>query len=142
MTPIKKVYNAFLVKILDDEWAQWLWEEVHQDLKELYLSAAAWFKFPRNDISLTDDTHIAGDLDNSEIQILAVRMKVEWLNRSIMTWENIKPLYEERDFSQANMLDKLCSALEKEEKRANRLESTYYRSRDKKSFDYSKLAGG
>jgi hypothetical protein len=30
---------------------------------------------------------------------LATYMKCEWLNRTILTWENVKPLYEERDFS-------------------------------------------
>ena len=69
-------------------------------------------------------------------------MKVEWINRSIATWENIKPLYEERDFSQANLLDKLGDTLERETKNAERLESKYYRSRDNKPFDYGKLAGG
>ena len=69
-------------------------------------------------------------------------MKCEWLNRCIMTWENVKPLYEERDFSQANLLDKLESALETERKQAEKRESIYYRSRNGKPFDYSKLAGG
>ena len=69
-------------------------------------------------------------------------MKVEWVNRCIITWENIKPLYEERDFSQANLLDKLGDTLERETKNAERLESKYYRSRDKRPFDYTKLAGG
>jgi hypothetical protein len=41
-------------------------------------------------------------------------MKVEWLNRCIMTWENVKPLYVERDFSQANLLDKLNAMLKSE----------------------------
>ena len=69
-------------------------------------------------------------------------MKCEWLNRCIMTWENVKPLYEERDFSQANLLDKLESALEAERKRAEKRESIYYRSRNGKPFDFSRLAGG
>ena len=69
-------------------------------------------------------------------------MKVEWLNRCIMTWENVKPLYTERDFSQANLLDKLGSALESEKKSARERESIYYRSRNGRPFDYSKLAGG
>jgi hypothetical protein len=59
-----------------------------------------------------------------------------------MTWENVKPLYEERDFSQANLLDKLESALESERKNARYRESIYYRSRGGKPYDYSKLAGG
>ena len=69
-------------------------------------------------------------------------MKCEWLNRSIMTWENVKPLYEERDFSQANLLDKLKNTLEAERLNALRLEGYYYRSVKGKSFKYSKLAGG
>ena len=67
-------------------------------------------------------------------------MKVEWLNRSIMTWENVKPLYTERDFSQANLLDKLEKMLEAERAKAHELESIYYRSRKGKPFDFSKLA--
>lgn len=69
-------------------------------------------------------------------------MKCEWLNRCIMTWENVKPLYEERDFSQANLLDKLDGALESERKKASQREAVYYRSRNGKPFDFSKLAGG
>ena len=69
-------------------------------------------------------------------------MKCEWLNRCIMTWENVKPMYEERDFSQANLLDKLGEALEQERERARERESIYYRSRNGKPFDYSRLAGG
>ena len=141
MTPLQKVFDAFLATMLEDEWQLWTDYEVEQDLRAILATALPQFRFPRVDLTIDGD-HFVGELNNTEIQILARYMKCEWLNRSILTWENIKPLYEERDFSQANMLDKLCSALEKEEKRANRLESTYYRSRDKKSFDYSKLAGG
>jgi hypothetical protein len=59
-----------------------------------------------------------------------------------MTWENVKPLYEERDFSQANLLDKLSNMLKEEREKANWRESIYYRSRGGKPFDFSKLAGG
>jgi hypothetical protein len=69
-------------------------------------------------------------------------MKCEWLNRCIMTWENVKPLYEERDFSQANLLDKLNNMLKTEREKANWRESIYYRSRNGKPFDFSRLAGG
>ena len=59
-----------------------------------------------------EGTAFVDDVTNEEIQILAQLMKCEWLNRSIMTWENVKPLYVERDFSQANLIDKLKSLLE------------------------------
>ena len=57
-----------------------------------------------------------------------------------MTWENIKPQYVERDFSQANLLDKLNKQLTTERAQAREMESIYYRSREGKPFKYSKLA--
>ena len=141
MTSVKQVVDAFLSKILDDEYASWTLEEVMYDANELLNAAIASFKFPRHSLE-RDEFFFKDDLDNQEIQILATYMKVEWVNRCILTWENIKPLYEERDFSQANLLDKLGDTLEREVNNAERLESKYYRSRDKRPFDYTKLAGG
>ena len=57
-----------------------------------------------------------------------------------MTWENVKPLYVERDFSQANLLDKLNNTLKTERANAKEMESIYYRSRGGKPFNFSKLA--
>jgi hypothetical protein len=57
-----------------------------------------------------------------------------------MTWENIKPLYVERDFSHANLLDKLKGLLEREEEKAQKAESIYYRSIKGKPFNFKKLA--
>ena len=67
-------------------------------------------------------------------------MKCEWLNRTILTWENVKPLYVERDFSQANLIDKFNAMLAAEQANAAKLESIYYRSVNKKPFTYRKLA--
>lgn len=140
MTPYQKVYDAFLVKMLEDEWVNWTEEEISQDLRGILEGAISWFKFPR--ISLDrDDNGFINDLDNEEIQILACYMKCEWLNRTILTWENVKPLYEERDFSQANLLDKFNQLLEAEKYNALKLERIYYRSIKGKPFKYSNLAG-
>ena len=68
-------------------------------------------------------------------------MKCEWLNRCLLTWENVKPLYQERDFSQANLIDKLDEAIKQERANALAMESIYYRSRDGKPFNYSSMAG-
>ena len=143
MTSLHVVYEAFLSKMLEDEWLNWTDEEIEADWRLLLDGAIPYFKFPR--ISLEIDNEAGAfveDLTNQEIQILATYMKCEWLNRSIMTWENVKPLYEERDFSQANLLDKLKNTLEAERLNALRLEGYYYRSVKGKSFKYSKLAGG
>ena len=69
-------------------------------------------------------------------------MKCEWLSRNLLTWENVKVQYDERDFSQANLIDKLTKLLIEERKEAKELESIYYRSIDGKPYKYSKLAGG
>lgn len=140
MTPIDKVYDAFLAKLTEDEWVFWTEEEAKQDFRMILDAALPLFKFPKHNIAIAGETFVE-ELTNDEIQILASYMKCEWLNRSILTWERIKPQYEERDFSEANMLDKLYSSLDKEQKEAKRRESIYYRSINRKPFDYTKLAG-
>lgn len=139
MTPFTKVYDAFLSKILEDEWETWEYEDALKDWFTLLQGAIMRFKFPRVSLDYTDDG-FTDNLTNDEIQILASYMKCEWLNRTILTWENVKPLYDERDFSQANLIDKFNAMLAGEMKNAAKLESIYYRSINKKPFAYSKLA--
>ena len=141
MTNFQVVYDAFLGKMLDDEWVSWDMEEIEQDWRALLLAALPWFKFPRVSLEYDlDEDSFVEDLNNEEIQILATYMKCEWLNRTILTWENVKPLYEERDFSQANLLSKFNDTLAAEKKNAARLEAVYYRSINRKPFDYTQLA--
>jgi len=140
MTSFDVVYTAFMSKMLDDEWEEWDEWEIEQDYFTLLQTAIARFKFPRVSLDYTDEGFVE-DLSNDEVQILATYMKCEWLNRTILSWENVKPLYDERDFSQANLIDKFCNMLENEDARARKLEGYYYRSIDKVPFDYRKLAG-
>lgn len=139
MTEFQVVYDAFLGKMLEDEWQNWTTSEMNEDLFTLLQSAISWFKFPRVSLEYTYEG-FTDNLSNEEIQILATYMKCEWLNRTILTWENVKPLYDERDFSQANLIDKFNAMLSAEKKNAQKLESNYYRSVNKKPFDYTKLA--
>ena len=142
MVSVFAVYDAFLSKMLEDEWLNWTDEENEQDWRALLDAAIPYFKFPRVSLEIDElGNFIDPDISNSEIQILATYMKCEWLNREILTWENVKPLYVERDFSQANLIDKLRSLLEREEYKALKLERIYYRSRKGRPFDYSRLAG-
>ena len=145
MTNLQVVYDAFLGKMLDDEWANWYEEDIQEDWKSLLLAALPWFKFPRTSLDIVVDDEdgaekFEADLNNEEIQIIATYMKCEWLNRTILTWENVKPLYEERDFSQANLLSKFNDMLAAEKKNAARLEAVYYRSINRRPFDYTQLA--
>ena len=142
MASIYDVYDAFLSKMLEDEWLNWTDEEREEDWRALLDAAIPYFKFPRVDLEIDEEGNfIDENVSNEEVQILATYMKCEWLNRTILTWENVKPLYVERDFSQANLIDKLKQLLEREEYKALKLERIYYRSRQKKPFEYRKLAG-
>ena len=145
MTSLKKVYAAFMSRILEDDWNDtWTDEQIYADQRLLLEAALPWFKFPRVSLEIeeTEDGigEFCGDLSSAEIQIIANFMKCEWLNRCILTWENVKHLYVERDFSQANLLDKLKQLLEFEKKKAQEAESVYYRSRNGKPFNFGKLA--
>ncbi|MDT3386817.1 MAG: hypothetical protein LIR46_03485 [Bacteroidota bacterium] len=65
-TSLQKVYDAFLVKMLEDEWVNWEESEVNEDLYNLLEGAIPWFKFPR--VSLEhDENAFNADLSNDEI---------------------------------------------------------------------------
>ena len=115
-TPFLKVYDAFLARITADEWM--LEEElaiVERDWQELLKMAVERFKYPRIGLEMEeveDDKvlpllQFKEDLTNAEIQLLALYMKHEWVKRCIASWENIRQLYVDSDYSQANHLDKL-----------------------------------
>lgn len=66
MTPYSKVYDAFLARILEDEWEKWFIEEAEQDWRQILEAALPWFKFPR--VSLEhDDNGFVDDLRPVEI---------------------------------------------------------------------------
>ena len=141
MTSVQAVYDAFLSKMLEDEWLNWTEDEIEMDWRSLLDAAIPFFKFPRVSLEIDEEGNFVDEnISNAEVQILATYMKCEWLNRTILTWENVKPLYVERDFSQANLIDKLKALLEREEYKALKLERVYYRSRKGQPFDYKKLA--
>ncbi len=142
MASVQDVYDAFLAKMLEDEWLNWTDEENAEDWRALLDGAIPWFKFPRVSLEIDENGNFVDEnITNAEIQILATYMKCEWLNRTILTWENVKPLYVERDFSQANLIDKLKNLLDREEYKALKLERVYYRSRKGSPFDFTQLAG-
>ena len=150
-TPFLRVYDAFLGRITADEWT--LEEElaiVERDWQELLR------KYPRIDLTVEEvnneeeeenDSHLhryqfVNDLTNDEIQLLALYMKHEWIKRCIASWENIRQLYADKDFSQANHLDKLNKLQAAVASEVHKAEGIYDRSREKRPADlFKKLAG-
>lgn len=159
-TPFLKVYEAFLGRITADEWT--LEEElaiVERDWQELLKMAIFRFKYPRVSLEVeelvTDEDNpptsesdsishyqFVEDLTNDEIQILALYMKHEWVKRCIASWENIRQLYADKDFSQANHLAKLNDLEEAIALEVHKAEGIYDRSRVKRPAElFKKLAG-
>lgn len=140
-TPYQTVYDAFLAKIQEDEWDDITQLASYQlDWYMLLESAIVYFKFPR--ISLERDTSgFINTLTTAEIQVIATYMKVEWLKRTILTWENVRAFYSEADFSQANLIDKLIKLQEVTQRKADELQHIYYRSINGRPFPFSNLAG-
>lgn len=141
MTPFSDIYKRFFAKIKDDEWEGWLEEEIKEDLLGLLEEAIADFNFPQVSLETKDETFVE-TLNLQEKEILATFMKCAWLNRNILTWENIRAQYDERDFSQANMLSKFTVLLAQERSNARKLLNKYYRTKGPgEVFDYSGLVG-
>ena len=108
-TPLQKVYDAFLAKLEEDEWM--LAEDVNvveDDWRQILDAAIFRVRYPHVSLDYDAETGIFIDtLGNDEIQLLANLMKSEWINRTITVWDNLRQLYSDKDFSQANFLDKL-----------------------------------
>ena len=155
-TPFLRVYDAFLGRITADEWT--LEEElaiVERDWQELLRIAIFRFKYPRVDLAVEeingeeedDDSRLhryqfVNNLTNDEIQLLALYMKHEWVKRCIASWENIRQLYADKDFSQANHLDKLNKLQAAIALEVHKAEGIYDRSREKHPANlFKKLAG-
>lgn len=68
MTHVRKVYDAFLAKMLDDEWADWDLDEIKTDWKAMLMGALPWFKFPRVSLEIDEEEDaFVEDLNNEEI---------------------------------------------------------------------------
>ena len=155
-TPFLKVYEAFLARITADEWT--LEEDiaiVERDWQQLLDIAIFRFKYPRNSLKKLEfdpdpncdcnpliSCAFEGDLDQDEIQLLALYMKHEWIKRCIASWENIRQLYADKNFSQANHLDKLKKLEAAVAEEIHKAEGIYDRSRNKRPAGiFKKLAG-
>ena len=148
-TSLREVYEAFLARITADEWT--LEEElsiVERDWRQLLKMAIFRFKYPRVSLEIEENSYdcdfpnFVEQLGNDEIQLLALFMKHEWLKRCIASWENVRQLYTDKDFSQANFLDKLNNLEQSVALEIHKAEGIYSRMVNKKPTPiFSKLAG-
>lgn len=148
-TSLQVVYDAFLSRITADDWMN---EEdlfvVQRDWRQILENAIFRFKYPRVDLTIENGNdryetdYFKEDLTHEEIHLLALYMKHEWVKRCVSSWENIRSLYSDLDFSQANFLDKLNKLEANVALEIRDAESIYDRSRNKRPASlFKKLAG-
>ena len=145
-TSFFEVYDAFLARITADEWT--LEEDlaiVERDWQQLLKAAIFRFKYPRVSLEteINEGTNqFIENLTNDEIQLLSLYMKHQWIKRCISSWQNIRQLYADKDFSQANHLDKLNKLQAAVQLQVKHAEGVYDRSRQKAPANlFKKLAG-
>lgn len=141
------VYGAFLSRVNEDDWAHCHDEEelawFLKDWRAFLEAAISYFKFPNCSLEIDEENQCFVDskMTSQEVNVLATLMKQEWLKRTVDSWENIKTQYEEKDFSQANLLKTFIALKDQVTEEARYAESQYYRSLQKKPFNYTRLAG-
>lgn len=144
-TSLQQVYDCFLSKIEADDWmlTDEISMEVKADWKMLLNAAIMQFRYPHVSLKYDDySEEFEEELSNDEIQILAYLMKLEWMRRCLATWDNIRQLYSDKDFSQANFLDKLDKTINQVQAESRYLLDRYDRSIEyKPNSIFGKLAG-
>lgn len=147
MITLQDVYDALLSQVDNDDWSEVKstddFEGFLRDWRALLNLAISEFKFPRCSLEIDEALMSFKDakMGLDEVNILAIYMRKRWLAREVMSWKNIKTQYSESDFSQANLLNSLIKLEQQANEDARLAEAKYYRSRNKKPFNYGKLAG-
>ncbi len=81
---------------------------------------------------LVDDSHFNTELTSEEINILAILMMINWVQRQVTSIENTRMKYSGTDFkmtSQANHLSKLLSLLSECQRQSHHMQRLYKRRR-------------
>ena len=156
-TQFASVYNRFLGKITDDMYIELTPQDTLRDLQQLLIDAIPGFEFPRISLNYTisqtkvdkeaaadlgfiveefdsqvliDNSCFNADLTDEEINILALLMMQNWLQRQVTSIENIRMKYSGADFkmtSQANHLAKLLALQEEVRRQCHHMQRLYKR---------------
>lgn len=145
-TPYSEVFDSFLSKIEDIDYAKMEKQDVEKDMITLLTSACVQFEYPKVNIDERDDSSMFFyvQLNQSEIEILSTLMTLEWIKRKIKSISVIRQAMTDRDFrltSQANHLNTLLRLKKDTENDIEKLKTTYSYTTNRKP-NYDGLAGG
>ena len=111
--------------------------QIQEDLitKEDFVIGVVWNEEDSNELSeipkvLVERSYFNADLSEEEINILALLMKQNWVQRQVTSIENTRMKYSGSDFkmtSQANHLSKLLSLLEESRRDSFHMQRLYKR---------------
>ena len=167
-TPFTAVYNRFLGKVTDDMYMELTPQDTIRDLRNLLIEAIPGFEFPRKILSdytintttksasaieeadfvinsdedgnvLLETSSFSEDLTSEEINILAILMMINWVQRQITSIENTRMKYSGSDFkftSQANHLAKLLTLLTETQRQSHHMQRLYKRRRHNETGAY------
>ena len=158
-TLFASVYNRFLGKITDDMYMELTPKDTIKDLQNLLIGAIPGFEFPRKSLDYEilereinkdsvnvqgffienadgdgyeDASYFIATLSSEEVNILAILMMIDWLQRQVTTIENIRMKYSGADFkmtSQAAHLGKLLTLLNETQRQSLHMQRLYKRRR-------------
>lgn len=129
-TNFEEIYDRFLGSITDDMYVEWTREDTEKDLKNILIAAIPNFEFPRFPLYDYGEDSYNCHLTDEEINILALLMYNNWLQRQVASIENTRMKYSGSDFkmtSQANHLAKLISLKQEAERQAHHMQRLYKR---------------
>lgn len=114
MTSYDTIFNRFLQKITDYKLLELSDNDVHQMMNGWLKSSIAKFRRCKNDLSQRDDEieMFTSDLEDIEIEILAMLMVGEWLEPQLNSELYTSQFFggkEEKFYAQSNQLDKLMT---------------------------------
>ena len=130
MTSYSVIFKRFAQKITDFKMLDLSDDDVNEMMIGWMNSAIAKFRRCENDLSLRDDEiqTFNVDLNNNEIEIIALLMVVEWLEPQLNSELYTAQFFggkEEKFFAQANQLDKLFTLQNNSRIRAQKLMRDY-----------------
>lgn len=161
-TPFTSIYDRFLGKVTDDMYLELTPQDTIRDLQNILIQAIPDFEFPRFDlydytleqeevefdnvpaeaflirqdreegICVIEKSCFNVDLTSEEINILAILMKKNWVERQLNSIENIRMKYSGSDFkmtSQANHMSKLQALLTEARRDSIHMQRLYKRRR-------------
>lgn len=147
-TPYSVLYDSFLSKIEDPLYSDMTEVEAEKDMIKLLNSAIVHFDYPKVDVFNKDDNTalFAETLSVYEIEILALLMKIQWLQRQINSIYNIKQRMNDKDFRQTSQANHLTSLLQLEKRTkediVNLTKKYSYKDMNTRKPDFSGLSGG